>query len=51
MDTNKAAQEKATQDHTAGLAHADTSSWDYGARTIYNSQRDWLKQQEDANRK
>jgi hypothetical protein len=48
MDTKKAAEQKAEADHKSGQSAPNTSSWDYGARSAYESQRDWLKRQEDA---
>jgi hypothetical protein len=48
VDTNKAAQQQAEADHRSGQSAPNTSNWDYSARNAYESQRDWLKQQEEA---
>lgn len=47
-DTNRAAEQQALVDHNHGQSAPNTSNWDYGARNAYESQRAWLKQQEDA---
>jgi hypothetical protein len=47
-DVNKAAQQQAETDHKSGQSAPNTSNWDYGARNAYETQRTWLKQQEDA---
>jgi hypothetical protein len=52
MDINQAARQQAQVDHKVGQAPANTSNWNYDARSAYESERSWLqKQQEEANRK
>lgn len=47
-DVNKAAEQQAEADHRSGQPAPNLSNADYGARQAYESQRAWLKQQEDA---
>jgi len=47
-DVNKAAQLQADTDHKSGSSSPNTSTWDHGARDAYETQRAWLKRQEDA---
>jgi hypothetical protein len=52
MDINQAARQQAQAEHKTAQPPANTSNWDYGARSAYESERSWLqKQQEEANRK
>ena len=50
MDINQAARQQAQAENKAGQPPANTSNWDYDARSAYESERNWLQQQE-ANKK
>ena len=50
MDTNTA-REQAKTDHKSGQSPANTSSWSSSERTAYQTEWDYQKKQEDANKK
>jgi hypothetical protein len=45
-DNNQDARNQADADHRHGTSAPNTNNWDHGARTAYETEWTWLKQQE-----